>query len=109
MAYSTPAAPASAEATVKAMRRYLVTLMPTDSAAMRLSRTAMMARPSRLCMRFSTTATVMSTSTMPRTKVEILSIPTAPLGPLMRIVPCVMPSEDESVMEKCRPASSTPT
>ena len=38
-------------------------------------------------MRFKTTATVMSTTTTPKTKVEILSIPTAPLGPLMRIVP----------------------
>ena len=79
------------------------------SAAMRLSRTAMMARPSRLCMRFSTTATVMSTSTMPSGEGrDLVRCPPRPWAPLMRIDALRSCPERriESVMEKCRPASS---
>ena len=46
--YRVPAAPARAAEVTKAIILYLVTLMPTLSAAMRLSRAAMMARPVRL-------------------------------------------------------------
>ena len=91
------------------MSRYFVTFTPTLSAAMRLSRTAMMARPSRLCTRLSTTATVMSTTMMPMKNVETLLMPTAPFAPLMRITPWLMPRAEESEsMAKCRPAPSTP-
>ena len=83
--------------------------MPTDSAAMRLSRTDMMARPVRLFTRLSTTVTVTITSTMPMANVDIFVMPAAPCGPLMRSDPPCMPSDLASVSEKCRPLASRPT
>ena len=61
--------------------------MPTDSAAIRLSRTALMARPSRELIRFCTTNRVKRISTKPMAKVESLVMPVAPLGPETIIVP----------------------
>ena len=62
-------------------------LMPTDSAAMRLSRQAMIARPERLLMRLSTTKSVKRMSTKPMTNVEIRLTPVAPAGPLSTSLP----------------------
>ena len=61
--------------------------MPMASAAMRLSRVAMMARPERLLMRFSTTSSVNSISAKPTGNVAIFATSLAPLGPLTSIVP----------------------
>ena len=63
--YSTPAHPAKNAAMTNTASLYRVTLSPTDSAAMRLSRMAMMARPYLERFRFSITATVSSTSAAP--------------------------------------------
>ena len=76
--YSAPAAPARAAEVTKAISLYLVRFRPTLSAAMLLSRRAMMARPARLSFRFSTTKRVMSTSTKPAVKVEMVAVLVAP-------------------------------
>ena len=52
-----------------------------DSAAMRLSRQALMARPARELIRFKTTTRVISTRMNPAVKVEMGLIFTAPLAP----------------------------
>ena len=49
--------------------------MPIESAAILLSRTAMMARPERLLIKLSTRNSVISTSTKPETKVEMRETP----------------------------------
>ena len=59
------AKPASAAEMVNAMSLYRVTLTPTDSAAMRLSRMDIIARPVRELMRFRTMKSVMRISTKP--------------------------------------------
>lgn len=59
----------------KAISLYLVTLMPTLSAAIRLSRMAMIARPVRLRTRFSTTTRVIITSAKPIAKVAMRALP----------------------------------
>ena len=79
--------PASTALVTKAIILYLVTLMPMASAAMRLSREAMMARPERLLIRFSTTNSENRISAKPTGNVAILSTEEAPAGPLTRIVP----------------------
>ena len=65
----------------KAIILYLVTLMPTLSAAMRLSRAAMMARPVRLLTRLKMTTRVITTSTKPTVKVEMRWVFITPMGP----------------------------
>ena len=85
--YRAPAAPAVAAEVTKAISLYLVRFSPTLSAAMLLSRKAMMARPARLSFRFSTTKRVMSTSTKPAVKVEMVAVPVAPWAPLMMAMP----------------------
>ena len=79
--------PASAAEMTKASMRYLVTLMPTDSAAMRLSRMAMIARPERLLIRLSTTMSVKMTRRKPASKEASFLTPMAPIGPLMTMLP----------------------
>ena len=97
------------------MSLYLVTLMPTLSAAMRLSRMAMTARPVRLRTRLSTTIRVIITSTKPTVKVAMRSLPEAPWAPLMISMPfslsprlsmLLVPSKFRAM---CRPFSSQPT
>ena len=87
MAKREPAAPARAAETVKAMSLYLVTLMPMLSAAMRLSRMAMTARPVRLFTRWKTTTRVMSRRIMPLVKVAMVGMLFRPMGPPMISVP----------------------
>ena len=79
--YRVPAAPARAAEVTKAIILYLVTLMPTLSAAMRLSRAAMMARPVRLLTRLKMTTRVITTSTKPTVKVEMRWVFITPMGP----------------------------
>ena len=94
--------PASTALVTKAIILYLVMLMPTDSAAMRLSRVAMMARPERLLTRFCTTKRVKRISAKPIPKVAMVSMPTPPLGPLTSSSPGML----LSLKAKCsRPAS----
>ena len=71
----------------KAINLYLVTLTPTLSAAIRLSRRAMMARPARLRTRLSTMTRVIIMSTNPAVKVDIAVVPVAPWAPLMIAIP----------------------
>ena len=78
--------PASTALVTNAIILYFETLMPTDSAAMRLSRVAMIARPVRLLIRFSTTNSVNRISAKPMPKVAIFSTPVAPAGPLTTTV-----------------------
>ena len=66
----------------KAISLYLVTLMPTLSAAIRLSRMAMIARPVRLRTRFSTTTRVIITSAKPIAKVAMRGVARGALGAL---------------------------
>ena len=79
--YRVPAAPARAAEVTKAIILYLVTLMPTLSAAMQLSRAAMMARPVRLLTRLKMTTRVITTSTKPTVKVEMRWVFITPMGP----------------------------
>ena len=95
--------------------RYLVVEMPTDSAAMRLSRTAMIARPVRLRTRLRTITRATMTSRKPARNVEIVSVPEAPWAPLMMAVPPSASPRSSTVSlpvrlnSTCRPRSSTPT
>ena len=73
--------PARAALVTKAISLYLVTLMPTLSAAMRLSRRAMMARPERLRTRLSTITSVTMMRMKPAVKPAIVSVPVAPARP----------------------------
>ena len=110
-----PAAPARAAETTKAIMRYSVTEMPTDSAAILLSRTAIMARPVRLRTRLSTITSATMTRMAPARKVEYVDTPEAPWAPLMMAVPsssrCRSSIVELPVMLKitCRPRESTPT
>ena len=108
--YSAPAIPARKAETTNAFMRKAVTLMPTDSAAIRLSRTALMARPSLELMRFSTTNRVNSTSPKPTAKVEMRLMPVMPMAP-ERIHLCPLPiSLGLAVAStKRKPLSSMPT
>ena len=95
--------------------RYFIVEIPTDSAAMRLSRTAMIARPVRLRtrLRMMTSATMMSTK--PAKNVEILSVPDAPWAPLMMAMPPSMRPRSATVLlplalkMTCSPFASKPT
>ena len=107
--HSAPAAPARAAEVTKAISLYLVTLMPTLSAAMRLSRRAMIARPDRLFTRFCTTSRVMRMSTNPAVKEASFCTPTAPMGPLMMAVPSGARSKRLELAAKWMPRLSTPT
>ena len=69
--------PASTAEVTNAIILYLVTFMPIASAAMRLSRMAMIARPDRLSIRLSTTNRVKSVSAKPMPNVAILFTPWA--------------------------------
>ena len=77
--YSTPARPARAAETVNAISLYLVILIPTDSAAIRLSRMAIMARPSLESTRFVTINKVIRRRMTPIRKVEVRWRPCDPL------------------------------
>ena len=85
------------------------------SAAMRLSRMAMTARPARLRTRFSTITSVSITRMKPAPKEASFSVPVAPWAPLMMAVPPgVMPRSSMvsvPLMLKAmwRPLSSQPT
>ena len=82
--------PARNAEVTKAIIRYFVTLMPTDSAAMRLSRQAMIARPERLLIKLSTTNSVNNTSAKPTVKVDMRLTPRVPAGPLTTISPSTL-------------------
>ena len=109
MANRAPAAPARAAEVTKAIILYFVMLTPTLSAAMRLSRIAMMARPARLFTRWNTTISVIITRIKPAVKVEIFWMPPMPMGPAMMS----LPPSDRLVLSlsrlMCRPFLSTPT
>ena len=90
--YRAPAMPASAAAVTKAIILYLVMLMPMDSAAIRLSRAAMIARPERELTRFSTTIREKITRINPAVKVAMVLTFTAPMGPFSSRVPGRFPS-----------------
>ena len=107
--YSVPAAPASTAEVTKAMILYLGMEMPMDSAAMRLSRMAMMARPWRLRIRLSTTTRVIITRMKPMVRVEIFWMPTTPMGPRTIIWPSAARSSADSLMPKWTPLESLPT
>ena len=79
--------PASTAEVTNAIILYLVTFSPIASAAMRLSRMAMIARPDRLSIRLSTTNRVKSVSAKPMPNVAILFTPVAPAGPLTSSLP----------------------
>ena len=79
--------PASAAAVTKAIILYLVMLIPMASAAIRLSRAAMIARPEREFTRFSTITSVTITRINPAVNVEIALTFTAPIGPFSSRVP----------------------
>ena len=109
MAYSVPAMPAKAAEITKAISLKRVVEMPTESAAMRLSRTAMTARPWRLLIKFSTMNSVMRIRMKPAVKFEILSMPETPMGPLMIMSPPSFRVKVCLIMLKCSPRSSMPT
>ena len=100
-AYRTPATPARAAEIANAISLYLVILIPTDSAAMRLSRMDIMARPVRELIRFNTINRVISTRIMPTVKVAAFGVPVIPCAPLMMTTPSApMPRDVVSLMEK---------
>ena len=86
-AYRTPAAPAIAAEIVNAMSLYFVTLIPIDSAAITLSRIAMIARPSLELIRLSTINNVTMIRINPIRKVESFGVPVIPCGPFRITVP----------------------
>ena len=109
MANSVPEAPASAADTVKAMSLYFVMFTPMLSAAMRLSRTAMIARPCRLLTRWNTTMSVIMTRMMPMVKVEYRGMEVRPIGPPMISLPPSARSVLSLSRLMCRPLLSMPT
>ena len=86
-AYRTPAAPAIAAEMVNAISLYFVMLIPIDSAAIRLSRIAMIARPSLELIRFCTINNVSRIRIKPITNVEFFGVPVIPCGPFRITVP----------------------
>ena len=78
---------------------------PTLSAAMRLSRTAVIARPVRESMRFCTTNSVNNTSAKPTAKVASLVLPVTPIGPLSTFTPPSSIASDCPKL-KCQPLLS---
>ena len=88
---------------------YFVMGMPTERAAISLSRMALMARPARELTRFRMTSSVIMTSTMPMVKVDAFLMPVMPIAPLISTLPSTSRfREAESFSEKCRPWESTP-
>ena len=83
--------------------------MPTDSAAMRLSRTALMARPSLELIRFSTTNSVKRINPKPTAKVDIRLMPVMPMAPLRIHLPLPTSLGLAVAMAKRKPDSSVPT
>ena len=84
-----------------AMILYFVMLIPTDSAAIRLSRIDMMARPVLEWIRFSTITRVISTKTTPMVKLESWGVPVIPWAPFMITLPSAsIPKDKLSFMEK---------
>ena len=79
-----------------------------------LSRMAMIARPARERVRFSTTMSVIITSTKPAVNVAMVAVPVAPCAPLMMAVPEALRPRSSTVLlpaglkMKCRPFSSQP-
>ena len=101
--------PAKTADVTNAMSLYFVMGMPTERAAISLSRMALMARPARELTRFRMTSSVMMTSTMPTAKVEAFLMPVMPIAPLISTLPSTsMFSEAVSFSEKCRPWESRP-
>ena len=91
------------------MSLYFVMGMPTERAAISLSRMAVMARPARELTRLRMTSSVMMTSTMPMVKVDAFLMPVMPMAPLIRTLPSASRfSEAESLSEKCSPRESIP-
>jgi len=78
IAYSAPAIPAMIAEMINAVSLYFVIFIPTDSAAILLSRIAVTARPVLLFTRLRTTNSENRISKIPAVKVEILLIDTAP-------------------------------
>ncbi len=101
--------PARKADTTNAFILKVMTLMPTLSAAMRLSRAALMARPSLELIRFSTTNRVNSTSTKPTGKVAMRVMWVAPRGPPTIILPSAARCTDSSFRATRRPWPSKPT
>ena len=109
-ATSAPAQPAITADIVKASILYFVIGIPTEPAAMWLSRMDMIARPSLELIRFSTITVATSRIRKPIVKLESLGVPEIPWGPLMIISPSgSIPRAIWSLMEKCRPLASRPT
>ena len=94
------------------MSLYFVRFRPMACAAMRLSRMAMIARPARERVRFSTTMSVIITRMKPAVNVAIVAVPVAPCAPLMIAVPEALRPRSSTVLlpaglkMKCRPFSS---
>ena len=108
-AYRTPAIPARAAEMENAISLYLVMLIPMDSAAIRLSRMDMMARPVRELIRFNTITRVSKRSRIPIVKVAALGVPVIPWAPLtMTSPPSSSPRDKLSLMEKWNPLESLP-
>jgi len=63
---------------VNVISLYFVMFIPIDSAAILLSRIAMIARPSLECMRFNTINNVIRISIKPIKNVESLGVPVIP-------------------------------
>ena len=79
--------PASTALVTNAIILYFVMFTPVASAAIRLSRAAMIARPGLELTRFSTTISVNMISRKPAVKVEMVLTFTAPIGPFTSRVP----------------------
>ena len=94
---------------LNAISLYFVMLIPTDSAAMRLSRMAMIARPEREFIRFSTMNRVSSTRTMPMAKVAALGVPVIPLAPSIITWPPSWRFKSAFFMAMWMPFASAPT
>ena len=100
--------PARNAETTKAFMRKAVMLMPTDSAAIRLSRTALMARPSLELIRFSTTNRVNRIRQKPAVKVASFFTPVTPMAPLRIHLPLPTSLGFAVAMAKRKPDSSEP-
>ena len=75
--------------------------MPIDSAAIRLSRIAIIARPVLECIRFKTMNKVKSSKSIPMVNVAALGVPVIPCAPLMSTTPVSsIPKEVVSLIEK---------
>ena len=82
----------------KAISLYLVVLMPMLEVAMRLSRRAIMARPARLCFRFSTMTRVSITRMKPAVKLAVVLTLAVPWAPLMMAMPVLLRPRSSTVL-----------